>query len=52
MLEIYRAELKEIQDWDERDFPIASWTQQAAISIRRARRAELIDKIREIAARN
>ena len=52
MLEIYRAELKAIQDWDKRDFPIATWTEQVAISNRRARKAELIDMIREIAVRN
>ena len=52
MLEILRAELKAIQDWDERGFPIATWTEQVAISIRLARKAELIGKIREIATRN
>ena len=52
VLEIYRAELKAIQGWDERDFPIATWTEQVAISIRRARRVELIAKICEIAVRN
>lgn len=52
MLEIYRAELKAIQDWDKHNFPIITWTEQVAVLIRRARSAELIDKIREVALRN
>ena len=52
MFQSLRAELEAIQDWDNRDFRITTPMEEAAVSIRRARRMELIGKILEIAALN
>lgn len=52
MFQSLRAELKAIQDWDNRDFRITTPLEEAAVPIRKARRMELICKILEIAALN
>jgi len=52
MFQSLRAELKAIQDWDNRDFRITTPMEEAAVPIRKARRMELICKILEIAALN
>lgn len=52
MFHALRAELKAIQDWDNRNFRMATWTERAAIAIRADRKKELTRKLQEIAARN
>jgi hypothetical protein len=52
MLEKLRAELKAIQEWDRSNFQIETQTELDAIPIHQRREAELIRKIREIAALN
>jgi hypothetical protein len=52
MLQKLRAELKAIQNWDKKNFPINTLTELAAISIRAERKAELIRKITEAAEQN
>jgi hypothetical protein len=52
MFHSVRAELKAIQDWDNRDFRITTPMEEATVAIRKARRAELICKILKIAALN
>jgi hypothetical protein len=52
MLEQLRAELRAIQVWDRKDFAVTTFTELAAVPIRAARKAELVRKIAEIAARN